>query len=42
MMTTKAPLMQKFIMGLLRASSFSARVKSAQTSCAARANFRFS
>ena len=42
MMTTNAPLTQKFISGLLNASSFSARVKSAQTSWAAVANFCFS
>ena len=42
MMTTNAPLTQMFIMGLLKASNFSARVKSIWTSRAAVANFSFS
>ena len=42
MIATKAPFTQMFIMGLLKARSFSARVKSAQTSRAAVANFSFS
>ena len=42
MTTTKTRSMAKFIIGAFRARIFSARVKSAHTSCAAAPNFFFS